>query len=470
MASKGSSVEYTILNEESYDPEEYHRFLTEDLKAGGAAWANLVKSQFNNFEHHQNSSLFDIYGHDYADVTNRTMNLKTEVPGEYSGGVDYQWFRDLRLALQYRWEQEEMSLGGLGTLDACGWSVFEKVKGDYRVSVVDKRVQDMRQQVLEMFLGDLHQDEKLTKLDPLTGKEAITPVDPKTNRMKGIEYIFPFGLDDTNTLHYCVFEAPRSGAEEEVERSVPKLASFLTCEDILKFDEPSQVGRIIGKILSVRPDLKKEGKQLFSQIQPLVNELNELFAELGDEGIKSKLEELGDVRAEVAQNEIGGDVPLEEVWKTISPRALIRKASKKMADNLNGLRPPEKEGQGGPLWPKSKGGVYDIWITNDPLEVLTKTTGRAWGSKSASCENWDGQYRQGPVSDIKFGNCVVYIYDGERNPKIPLQNQIGRMLLRWGVGYKNEKETGFDIGLEDQTYPKNARWGLDLATALVKIL
>ena len=468
MAPKGSNVDYEILSENEFDLDSTLEFL--DGLRSGSRWSRLVRGEFGDFEHHQNSSLFDVYGHDYADVNARTMRFKEEVPGEYSGGADYRWKDDLNRALTYRRDQMQNSLSSAGDLSECGWGVFESVKGDYRVSVVDQKIQDARQVILDKFLGRLHEDEKLTKFDPITGKEAVTPIDPKTNKMYGIQYIYPFGLDDTNILHYSVLEAPPVDETEEVERSIPKLTSFLTCQDIMKFREPSQVGRIIGKILSVRPDLKKEGKQLFSQIQPIVNELNELYTTDGIEAIKSKLEGLGDVKGDISQKEIQTDIPLEVVWKVIAPRVLIRKASKNMADSLNRIRPPEKDGMGGPEWPKSKGGVYDIWITNDPLEVLTKTTGRAWGSKSQSCENWDGQYRQGPVSDIKYGNCVVYIYDGERNIEDPLENQIGRMMLRWGTGYTKEKQTGYDIGLEDQTYPKNARWGLDLATALVQIL
>ena len=122
------------------------------------------------------------------------------------------------------------------------------------------------------------------------------------------------------------------------------------------------------------------------------------------------------------------------------------------------------------MWPQSKGGEYSLWITADPFEMLTKSTGRAWSEKSASCENWDGCYARGPVSDFKYGNCCVWVY---KRGKTEYRQEIGRFLLRWGDAYRGGDFIGRDVGVEIQVYPKNpaeSPWGFNILGAIGRIL
>jgi len=426
-------------------------------------WFSKIKDQFESFEHHRNSSLIVDYGHDYAmGGKARTMNLKEIVPGEYSRGLDYRWWVSLETALRHRLRYYGTSRGG--------WSVFDRIKGDYEVSIVDKSILKLREDTIDKFLNIINSDNKLTTIDPITNKKAITNVDPILKKMNGIHYLFPFGTRDMETLHYSVMEPLMEEEIGEVEQNIVKLAQYFGCKDIIKHRKQIQAGRVVGQIIGVRDDLKKGGRELFSKIQPVIDELNKLYEDEGEGSIVEVLVDLGDIKTEKIKGALK-EGPLEEVYKSISPKALIRKAPPILADRLNALRPPSKDDKGGSKWPKSKEGKYYIWITNDAFEVLTKTTGRRWGTKTKSCENWDGQYKQGPASDIMYGNCMIYIYDGTgRSPSRPLKNQIGRMALRWGDSYTDQKKGSWDIGLEDQTYPKNAHWGMDMATAIVKIL
>ena len=426
-------------------------------------WFRELKNQFESFQHHRNSSLFVDYGHEYgAGGRARTMDLKEIVPGEYSGGMDYRWWASLEGSLRHR-------LLNYGT-SSGGWSVFDRIKGDYEISIIDESVLKFREETLEKFMDIINGDTKLTTIDPITNEKAITLVDPKLKKMEGIKYDFPFGMADTTILHYMVMEPIMEDEKGEIEPDIIKLAQYFGCKDIINHEETTSGGRVVGRIVGVRDDLKKGGKELFSKIQPVIDELNESFKEGGVEAINDILISLGDIKTEKIKGAIK-EGPLEEVYKSISPKALIRKASPVLADILNNLRPPDKDDKGGSNWPKTKGGTYYIWITNDAFQVLTKTTGREWGTKTKSCENWDGQYKQGPASDIKYGNCMIYIYEGgKRDISLPLKNQIGRMSLRWGDSYIDQKKGEWDVGLEDQTYPKNANWGLNMATAIVKIL
>ena len=190
-------------------------------------WFSQLKNQFESFEQHRNSSLFVDYGHDYSvGGKARTMNLKEIVPGEYSGGVDYRWWSSLQNALRYRLQNYGTRRGG--------WSIFDRVKGDYEVSIVDTSILQLRNDLLDKFLDIINSDTKLTTIDPLTNEKAITNVDPNRKEMEGIRYMFPFGTGDTTTLHYYVMEPIMEEETGEVEQNVIKLAQYFGCKDILK--------------------------------------------------------------------------------------------------------------------------------------------------------------------------------------------------------------------------------------------
>ena len=466
MASKKSHpIEFSVIEkirEKYWDDEDFREDNgVEEMFKALDLWVEEVIDQFNNFEHHPRSALFRDFGHDYADESQRFLEFPEVCSGSYNYGTsseyDYEMKEKLREALSYRIDN--------GDDKKAGWRVFEKITGKYSVDIVDMEVQEDRKNKLVEFIELLHEDLKLTTIDPQTGKEAMTVVNPKDSEMAGIKYFFPLGLDDTSELHYMVLE------KEQKEKSTPyaqvsisDLIENMTLNQIISRQSPAISGSVMGQIMSKRTDLKEMAKsgELVQLITLKVDELNKLYEEKGLEYVEEKY-------VPIEEETIEESAIIIETYKKIGVNALLKKASKNLADRLNNIRPPIGNDKGGAEWPKSSSGTYLLHLTTDPFSVITKSTGRPWGWRQESCETWDGCYRAGPVDDVKWGNCVVFIYEGEEI-KDNQKNLIGRMLLRWGNAYKNQNRIGRDIGIEDQTYPKGAEWGKDVALALIKIL
>ena len=84
-----------------------------------------------------------------------------------------------------------------------------------------------------------------------------------------------------------------------------------------------------------------------------------------------------------------------------------------------------------------------------------------------------GAHNEGPFSDIKYGNCIVYIFtdDGkcEGWPYLFDTKKLkGRTLLRWGL--KDNQEGQYAVGVERRVYPSNKTWGIPVATSIGMIL
>lgn len=100
-------------------------------------------------------------------------------------------------------------------------------------------------------------------------------------------------------------------------------------------------------------------------------------------------------------------------------------------------------------FPTKIGDRVTFEISTDPVDLLTKSTGRAWAA--TSCERLGGAYDDGPFSDIKNNNAIVFLYrPGKREP-------FGRYMLRWCTN----DEGNVDIGVEPTMYPpSNLNWSL----------
>ena len=64
-----------------------------------------------------------------------------------------------------------------------------------------------------------------------------------------------------------------------------------------------------------------------------------------------------------------------------------------------------------------------LCITQDPVEIALKSTGRPWQDRS--CERITGIYRQGFIDDIAYHNAIAFAV---RDGKV-----IGRKMIRWGL-------------------------------------
>lgn len=66
---------------------------------------------------------------------------------------------------------------------------------------------------------------------------------------------------------------------------------------------------------------------------------------------------------------------------------------------------------------------FDLVISNDPIDIFTKSTGRSW--ERESCERVGGQFDAGIFSDIEWCNLIALLFKS-RNAT----NAIGRVMIR----------------------------------------
>lgn len=85
------------------------------------------------------------------------------------------------------------------------------------------------------------------------------------------------------------------------------------------------------------------------------------------------------------------------------------------------------------------GGQFLIEISNEPIHILTRTTGRP----GYSCEQINQHYWLGPFHDLALANATAYFWDAFSN------EWLGRVNMRWCI-----TDTGkIDIGVDPNIYP-----------------
>jgi hypothetical protein len=102
-------------------------------------------------------------------------------------------------------------------------------------------------------------------------------------------------------------------------------------------------------------------------------------------------------------------------------------------DNVMGLYEIKSEG---------KDKIF-IELSNDPLHVLLRTTGRS----GYSCEHISQHYWKGPFQDLAFRNATAYFYDSD-------MNWLGRLNTRWCINDDDK----VDIGIDPNIYPTMGGW------------
>ena len=421
-------------------------------------WFNLLKKRFETFEHNKKSSIYNTYDHDYDEPAERCIEMPN---GSVPSGNTNNMKDNLKLALDYR-------INNFTNDKKNGWNVFKKITGKYDVEAVDSNTLVERQNMLDRFLSLLKEDEGLMRYDPLTGKEAITEIVAE-GHMKPIEYMFPLGLEDTNYVHYVVMEPEVLETIVDTTEDIDKIIEYEILNYMIESGDKIHPKRGIGVVM------KKHGKALRPHIRYVQEKIAETIIEYGSYYPTNKpMTRLKKIFAKMdapVTADIINEDQLVETFKKIKIAPLLKKIeSKVLLKRLKRTSPPSDGKEGGASWPISAGGNYMLWVTTDPFEMLTKSTGRLWSERNASCENWDGCYAEGPVSDLKYGNCIVWVYNqGEED----YRQEIGRFLLRWGEGYRAGDKLDYDIGVEAQVYPKNPRdspWGFNLLGAIGNIL
>ena len=364
-------------------------------------------------------------------------------PSSMKGGHQ----RILEDALSYRMNMKKRKNNGA--------LVFKDIIGEYRVFIDDMAVIEKRMKVLGEILDIFNSDIKLTTQDP-----------NPSGRHLGEEQVIEL-------------------MEISLESAIRQALLVVTYQQKGKI----KIGAVMGYITKNYPQFKEEMPKISKIVKKDIVEVRNLFNTEGLENLQKLIEkEFPDISLikESKEKDIkldgkivyyfaGGNYSPENIYyelpngdeKEIDFNQLIRKFKhdKSAQQKLNLLKP------GGPDWPLSAAGTYYLVISNDPFLVATKSTGRVWANQS--CENYNGAYSRGPFSDIRYGNCVVYIFESETiNEGWPIlfdnKKLKGRTLLRWGL--KDNKEGQFGVGVERRVYPSNKKWGIPMATAIGMIL
>ena len=91
--------------------------------------------------------------------------------------------------------------------------------------------------------------------------------------------------------------------------------------------------------------------------------------------------------------------------------------------------------------------MHFIVISNKPIDIFMKSTGRAW--EDDSCERVRGPYENGIYSDIEWSNCIALLYK-----KSDKKNPIGRVMIRTCEDHESGKPS---FGIEPIWYTIKGR-------------
>lgn len=86
-----------------------------------------------------------------------------------------------------------------------------------------------------------------------------------------------------------------------------------------------------------------------------------------------------------------------------------------------------------------------ILITNDPMDIMKKSSGQSWEFKS--CERLEGEYEEGIYSDISWSNLIAFLFKNGHD------EAIGRVMIRTCL--TDNEEVSF--GIEPIWYTRSGR-------------
>lgn len=355
--------------------------------------------------------------------------LRNTFPGWISGIKD-----TLRNSIEHRFNNPQGQ-----------WRIFDKIIGEYRISVDDQKVMMNKRAALNRMI------------DIFNSLPALTTKDPNPSKSK---------------------EAIIEGSDLELPEILERAIIYSTVKQKGKL----ALGGIMGYISLNHPELKSSLKDIVPEIRSRLeinlekienegwDEYQERYDKIFGDAVEASQKEpeeinieyffgVGDYDPEVVFYEINGQ---EE--GSIKIGNLIRKVKEDRVKNeLNEIRP------NGPKWPRSASGNYTVVISNGACALATKSTGRPWAQ--SSCERMNGPYPRGPYSDIKYGNCIAYIFEGDKVPEgfpsVYDDTLLGRTLMRWGNADQTDRVV---VGLENRIYPSDRDRGPKLAHAIMLIL
>lgn len=343
--------------------------------------------------------------------------------------------------------------------------IMKDIIGQYEVVLEDKVGLAKKVEILSQMIDIFNNDERLTSEDP-AGVEAVID-----------ESLQSFGKEDAVilTVAYIANEDPDKitvgkamgyiGANYPHLRPEMKLMAPMVAKQVGVVNQKVKAG----DLESVKEEAIAIYPQVFDEVEEVDTSLKEpIFYQF----------EGGDLKPDTVKYQVNDDV------KTIELTRLIRKMKHDKAAFawLNQHKP-----HGGPQFPTGGSGTFTLVISNDPFLNFTKSSGRYW--EQTSCERYNSysqEYSRGPLSDILYGNCVVFAFKGglpegwpqqqpENSPSGNIDDDpdgtlLGRQNIKWG--YKENKEGNLGMGLDPAFYPRagRQRWSNLLNRALAMIV
>lgn len=367
---------------------------------------------------------------------------------------------ELLAALQKRIDNKAVTEGNFGY-----GKIMKQIIGQYTVTLEDKAGLAKKISILQQMLEYFNTDERLTSEDPQPPEQILD------------EGLMAFSGDAAITL---AIGAVVNDDPEKV--TVGKVMGFLSGNFPHLRSEMKTLAGSVGKSVGL------VNKRLASgESEQIVAEALAIYPDLlGEETEEVVITEpimyafkANDLKPTHVKYQVGDEL------REIELSSLIRKMKHdKAAYNWFMQHKPN----GGPQWPTGGSGKYTLVISNDPFLNYTKSSGRHW--EQTSCErynSYDRGYSRGPLSDILYGNCVVFAFKGEGVPEGWPQQQptnkpsgnieqdpdgtlLGRQNIKWG--YKENQEGNVGMGLDPAFYPRmgRANWTNLLNKALAMIV
>ena len=429
MASDSESLIKILDEVEIYPDDPNYPFPS---SVGGKA-ADKVAYWFKQFK--ENWS-------DYPTNDNNCFGPKKEWEDSNNSGSD-SWSGHWRTAAKSRVNNFTKS-----DETKSGFKIFREITGFYRLQITDDATNNNRAKRLAQILKNLSNSE-YGLIDPKTGKEAVIDLESTDGR---IEYFFE-NLGSPSTVCYNLLEA-------EV---APLLMTDTLLESNLRgfiYENYATEGRI-PNLKSIFPQVMQRGKssQIFLRLRDDIPTLRADISNIISE--MTNMENINEVVEGFVPEtpEYGTSGELKSVTKSISLKDFLALPfdNAKVKTTIQDMRPPVDGMKRGKNWPNNDAKDWIIHITQDPVEVMMKSTNKRW----RSCENlWGGrtQYSKGCWSDFRNGNAIALFYrasdllDDDNNFTLRQDKVKGRTMLRWGMANVPSEGSKPRIGIETKIY------------------
>ena len=331
-----------------------------------------------------------------------------------------------------------------------GFKVFHEVTGYYKIQIANASVLVNQGRRIEQILN-LITESKYGLIDPLTLRDAALPLENQNGR---IEYYLIGDVSNPSEIGYEVLEA------EVAPLILTDTLLYSTIKGYILSEYNSNSNPPIPKNIFSTIMRLGEDNQIFATMRHDIPATQRMIGEITNELMEMESSEVLKMAEtyDIEEAQFGDMGELELISKSISLKKLLslKYENQTTKVQINKWRPPLENLKRGEAWPVSDAGDYIIHMTQNPLEIMFKSSNRAWGNQS--CEALQNGYHQGCFDDFKFGNgiCMVYrasdILDTQGSLRIDRSKAIGRFMLRWGIGEIGGGNKAPRIGIERLCY------------------